>query len=640
MKLSLLFATPPTVLFGIAGSLWAATILVPADQPSIQAAISAASNGDVVEVSAGTYNENINFMGKAIQVQSVGGAIATIIDGQELGPTVTFSSGEGNASVLSGFTITGGSNSTGEGAGISIRNSSPVITGNIITENSTCEGAGIGISFGSPIIQLNTITNNFQGGCSGGTGGGGILVGGSGAAQILSNLITDNSVNTADGGGISLFAAGKPVLTNNVISGNVVKGGSGGGIAMVNDSDAIIVQNLIVTNQANSGAGVAFSVPSGSTGPTLVNNTIVGNDSTMGLGSAVYASGFDDMSELFNNLLIGNASQNAVDCDTTYTSTPPIFQNNDVFAQSGSAFEGSCDVSATQSGNISEDPLLVDTAAHNYQLSGSSPAIDAGLNSAPDLPAKDFYGNPRIVAGKQGDAAIVDMGYAEFQPSAATPTPTPAPLGKPLRVTPGKINFAREVFAVEGTSSASRFATITNPASKGAGVTLGTPSVSGDFTIDTAAGNCGSSLAAAASCRIAVTFTPTALGTRTGTLTIADNAQGSPQHIVLQGEGVPGGLQISSRAINFGRVVLNSTTNESLSLSNPNAVALNISGISSSGPAFAVGQGCVGILLAGKSCSVMVTFTPTEAGAQRETIVIDDDALRAPQMVKVSGSAR
>ena len=59
----------------------AATIHVPADQPTIQAGIDAAVNGDLVLVSPGTYIENVNFADKAITLQSETGAEETIIDG-------------------------------------------------------------------------------------------------------------------------------------------------------------------------------------------------------------------------------------------------------------------------------------------------------------------------------------------------------------------------------------------------------------------------------------------------------------------------------------------------------------------------------------------------------------------------------
>src|SRR5215470_14199937 len=95
------------VLFlNAAGELDAATtIRVPTDQPTIQKAIDAASNGDVVQVAPGTYIENVNFQGKAIRVVSEGGPEVTIIDGNYAGPVVTFASGETSASVLNGFTV-------------------------------------------------------------------------------------------------------------------------------------------------------------------------------------------------------------------------------------------------------------------------------------------------------------------------------------------------------------------------------------------------------------------------------------------------------------------------------------------------------------------------------------------------------
>ena len=89
-------------------NLFATTIKVPADQPTIQAGINVATTGDVVLVSPGTYTENINFKGKAITVESSGGANVTIIDGGQITAVVSFVSWEKSASVLSGFTIQNG----------------------------------------------------------------------------------------------------------------------------------------------------------------------------------------------------------------------------------------------------------------------------------------------------------------------------------------------------------------------------------------------------------------------------------------------------------------------------------------------------------------------------------------------------
>src|ERR1051326_666409 len=172
--LSLLFLG----MFIPGGNLFANVIHVPADQPTIQAAINAAVNCDALRVSPGTYVENINFLGKAITVagdQTTLGPQTTIIDGNHNGPVVTFASGEGPQSVLTGFTLRNGSahfSPAYDGGGIRISSSSPTVVLNIVTNNDAVSaGGGISSSFGSPLIQDNLITNNQETpGYSGGTG--------------------------------------------------------------------------------------------------------------------------------------------------------------------------------------------------------------------------------------------------------------------------------------------------------------------------------------------------------------------------------------------------------------------------------------------------------------------------------------
>ncbi len=62
-----------------------ATLKVPSQYPSIQAAIDVAVNGDTVLVAPGTYVENIDFMGKSITVKSEQGPDVTTIDGNQAG---------------------------------------------------------------------------------------------------------------------------------------------------------------------------------------------------------------------------------------------------------------------------------------------------------------------------------------------------------------------------------------------------------------------------------------------------------------------------------------------------------------------------------------------------------------------------
>jgi hypothetical protein len=436
----------------------AATINVPADQPTIQDGINAAASGDEVLVAPGTYTENILFAGPPIKVASSGGPSVTTIHGSGGGPVVTFAT----TAVLTGFTITGGFNADvpgGSGGGVLVKNStSPMIFGNVITGNSACmSGGGIGVDTSSPTIESNTITNNSQIAiCSGGSGGG-IFVGGEGAAMILGNTISNNSWSTGDGGGIALNVAGEPVIMNNLITGNLATGvfdggknpaAMGGGIATENDSNPFIEQNVIINNKADLGAGVAFSVPLGSAGPVFINNTIMGNSATRGFSSAIYGTGFDGPVEFFNNLLLAPSGQSPIFCDDSFEPFPPVFENNDATG-SGTLFD-QCDVSPGEFENFSADPLFVNPGG-DFHLSAGSPAIDAGLNYEAGFSLTDFYGDARIVAGKNGDPAIVDVGAAEFQPPSPVTTPTPTATPTPVL---NQINVPGDYPTIQGAINA------------------------------------------------------------------------------------------------------------------------------------------------------------------------------------------
>jgi parallel beta-helix repeat protein len=382
----------------------AATIRVPKNQPTIEDAINAANDGDTVLVAPGTYKENINFLGKAITVKSSSGAKITIIDGAKQGSVVSFDSDESSKSVLRGFTIRNGDadNKFGlpEGGGIVIVNASPTIRNNVVTENTACEGgAGIALIGGAPLIQENTISKNSQSpGCFGGSGGGGMYIAGGTGAQILRNKIIGNS-----DGGIEFLSAGSPLLEDNIIANN-----SGAAIGIQNDSSPVIVQNLIYSNgnQATVTGGIYLSPSYGTAGTIIVSNTMVNNKGSQ--GSDLFAGGFDSNSQIINNLFVSTHGLNVVYCDPTYENTPPAFTFNDAFT-SGTPLEGSCAGEIGTNGNISTNPRFVNLRKHHYQLTKGSPAINAGTNSAPDLPAKDFAGHPRIVGG------TVDIGAYEYQ---------------------------------------------------------------------------------------------------------------------------------------------------------------------------------------------------------------------------------
>ena len=525
----------------------ATTIHVPADKPTIQAAIDGAANGDTVLVSDGTYTENIDFKGKAITVKSVNGPATTIIDGGGLDIVVKFVTQETSSSVLAGFTIRNGRPSATnfyDGGGIAIASSSPTIQNNIITANFGCTGVGIGVSFGSPLIQGNTITNNQQSGCTGGTGGGGILIGGASQPQIIGNTISNNSTGS-DGGGISLFAAGNPIIRGNTIIGNT-SGGQGGGISMGNQSDAIVTDNVIKGNTALKGGGIATLVPSGANGPAVVNNTFSANSAPQG-GSQLYFSGFPNQTQFLNNIFVGTASQIAVDCDTTYSTQSPVFHFNDVFNPSGTTFAGSCSSSSGNNGNISADPLFVNPAASDFHLQATSPAIDAGSNTAPSLPTQDIAGNPRILDGNGDCVATVDMGAYEFaRPSVLT-------------VVPVNLAFADQIVASTSAPLSSTITNTSNTATTVCGI-----SITGDFS---QTNTCASSIAANSSCTVNVDFTPTAQGVRSGLLQIITTDGGSPRSVSLTGNGTDFSIAAASNGSTSATVTAGNTATYNLQIS-------------------------------------------------------------------------
>lgn len=480
-------------------------IHVPANQPTIQAGINAASNGDTVLVASGTYMENINFYGKAITVKSSSGASLTIIDGDQNGAVVTFANGETNASILQGFTVQNGYyvSGIGEGGGISVEGSSPTIINNRVVNNKACEGNGIGVGFGSPIIKSNVIANNSNAGC-GGIGGAGIGLRGASSAQIIGNTISNNSADSY-GGGIALWSANAVLIKNNVIIGNIA-GSNGGGISMFNStSSVIIVQNIIRGNRAPTGNGVYWSNPPS----VLVNNTIVDSPLSSG-GSTVWADGFALLLKIENNIIAATGGAiNAFTCN--YSDFPSqTFIANDAFSTKGTAYAGMCTDQTGTGGNISANPMFV--GASNFRLKGGSPAIDTGNNSAPSLPSTDFAGNARIINGNGGSVAIIDMGAYEFVP---------------VVLAPKSLSFGLQPVG----STTSKTVKLTNAQNKL--LNISSYSVPTGFSVS----GCGTTIAAFTSCTLTITFHPLTTGTFKGSLMVNDDAGNTPQAVSLSGSG-------------------------------------------------------------------------------------------------------
>jgi hypothetical protein len=103
-------------------------------------------------------------------------------------------------------------------------------------------------------------------------------------------------------------------------------------------------------------------------------------------------------------------------------------------------------------------------------------------------------------------------------------------LGAVVALSPASLSYAAQQV---GVSSAAQPVTLANEGN--ASLNIGNIQLTGDYA---QSNNCPASLAAGSNCTFNVAFTPTAAGSRAGTLSISDSAAGSPHTVALSGTGL------------------------------------------------------------------------------------------------------
>jgi hypothetical protein len=191
-----------------------------------------------------------------------------------------------------------------------------------------------------------------------------------------------------------------------------------------------------------------------------------------------------------------------------------------------------------------------------------------------------------------------------------------------------------------GTASSPQTVTLTN--SGNIVLTISSIGISGNNAADfTQSNNCGSALAVNASCSISVTFTPSAEGSRTGTLSISDTAAGSPQTVSLTGTGSGAVLSLTPPSLTFpSQYVGTSGLPQNVSLQNTGNTALTISNVTVSPSDYAETSGCTSSLAPGVSCTIAVFFDPTASGTRTGTLTVTDNAPGSPHTVALTGTGQ
>lgn len=376
----------------------AQTVYVPTEYDNIQPAINDANDGDIIVVLPGIYQENINFLGKAITLRSVDPnneniVAGTIIDGNapadsNFGSVVVFNSGEGNNSVLSGLTITGGTgswlpiawqfhevywNRCGGGA-VCYNMSAPTITKNIFASNTAGEGGGIYI-YGDPVdpndpsnpsvhikpvIIDNTFFNNSAVEEHGFEppdtnypaeehGDGGAIVCFQGVdAVIKDNLIESNHADYY-GGGLHLRQWSNGHVENNYVIAN--EAALGAGVHITYNSEPNIISNLIQENIASGLGGGGIYVYYYSN-PLIERNTITQNESSNGAGIAVFWS---SNPVIRNNMIADNINGAGI---RVKGESVPVITNNTIVGNTASAIQGGGVDCITDSAPVIENNII------------------------------------------------------------------------------------------------------------------------------------------------------------------------------------------------------------------------------------------------------------------------------------------
>ncbi len=257
--------------------------------------------------------------------------------------------------------------------------------------------------------------------------------------------------------------------------------------------------------------------------------------------------------------------------------------------------------------------------------------LDCGVTTSLNPGASCTVGlafDPTAPGTRLGTLSFTDNAAGSPQVVALTATGSPTPT---VTLSPTSLTFGNQP---TGLASAALTVTLSNTGT--AALSITSINATGAFAETS---NCGTSVAAGASCTINVTFTPSGTGVETGTLTIADNASGSPQAVTLSGTGTAAPVAtLSPSSLSFGSEPVGEATPEkTVTLTNTGTAALIISGITASADYVAVST-CKSPIAVGASCAINVIFKPTASGVLAGTVSISDNAPANPQTITLSGT--
>ena len=276
---------------------------------------------------------------------------------------------------------------------------------------------------------------------------------------------------------------------------------------------------------------------------------------------------------------------------------------------------------ALDTGVYATSDVTTCTSTNCWSVYGTSlpnaPAVS--LAAAAEMPTGD---------GRAGELRVATYGRGVWQIPLLTAA---VPSGAAITLSPTNLTFGPQS---SGTASAARTVTVTDSGS--APLSIGSLSVTGDFSeTDTCA---NTTLASGASCQVQVTFLPSSAGSRTGVLTVYGNVPGGQATATLTGDGTAAAAIVLNPVIlSFPTTTVNATSQvENITISNKSSSSIALQTPSVAGASFQITVNTCGPSLpADTGCTVGIAFVPVASGTQTGMLTIHDGA--GMQTVSLSG---
>jgi len=336
--------------------------------------------------------------------------------------------------------------------------------------------------------------------------------------------LSDNQVISPWRNGITISPPFYPATSGNAtLTGNSVTGLGSGFTAFANDSNGAFTATATNNSWQSGGTGegpyggVAAAVP----GTVQADN--YDTYDTGGQGVGYYVTSVNGTANSYRS--------DGVDLEAC-TDTVSGCGNDVGWTSSGQWFRYTVNVASAGTYTLSARVAAPSAVSDAFHLTDSH---GTALTGAQSIPATGGWQNWTTVttsltlaAGQQTLVLDEDNGGWNVRYLAFASGSGGGPLA--LTASPGSVGFGSQNV---GSTSGAQTVTVSNPGTTAA--TVNAVSVTGPFA---QSNTCGSSIAAGGSCTVQVTFSPTAAGAASGTLSVASNAPSSPLTVALSGTGV------------------------------------------------------------------------------------------------------